>query len=296
MNIQSLQLFIDVATLGSFADAARKLNEDPSKVSRNIAALESELSVQLFKRSTRSLSLTEAGQRYLLHITPIVEALSFANEDAKSVVNRPSGTLKISASTAFGQECLLPHIQSFMQLYPDIHIEMLLSDVNLNLHNEDIDLTFRLTPSFESDLIGTRLHATKYHLCASTDYIKSHLSISSPKDLQHHHCLVFALPKYRSRWLFKNEANELSQIKIQSKLAISSALALKQSAINGLGPAILPDWLIREELKTGQLKIILPQYQVTATDFDTAVWMLYPSKRFLPQKTRVFIDYIKNIF
>jgi len=294
MNTESLQLFIDVANLGSFANAARKHQKDPSKISRDIANLEEQLNITLFKRSTRALSLTQAGERYLGHITPIIDALNYALEDTQSIIDQPSGILKISASISYAHTCVVPLLDQFMQQYPDIHIELRLSDHIVNLHNEDIDLAFRLTPSFESDLIGIKLQNSTYHVCASPSYLNSHLPILQPADLQNHQCLVFTLPKYRSRWLFKNANNELEQIKIQSKLAISNALTLKKSTLNGLGLALLPNWVIKEEIEAKQLNTVLNDYQVTATDFETAVWMLYPSRKYLPQKVKVFIDFMKE--
>ena len=303
MDLQALQSLVDVAQLGSFAAAAHKHNKDPSVISRQIAGLEAELQIRLFKRSTRKLSLTEAGARYLTRVRPLLAELAFAEEDAKALLERPSGVLKITASVAFGQECVLPYLARFMALYPYIDVELQLTDSNLDLLSEDIDLACRLSPAFTSDMVGIRLMPTRYWVCASPAYMaESGLNqhglhqheLNQPEDLAQHPCLVFALPKFRSRWQFKDPQGQIIEVKIPSRLAISSALALREATRNGLGPALLADWLITTDVAQGRLVRLFPEYQATATDFDTAAWLLYPSRQYLPQKTRVFIDFIRQ--
>ncbi len=118
--------------------------------------------------------------------------------------------------------------------------------------------------------------------------------IHTPTDLEALTCMVFTLPEYRSTWVFKDKNDHLSRVQIKSDISISSALALKECALRGMGPLLLADWLVEEEIKAGRLIRILKQYQVTAEEFDTAAWLLYPSRNFLPNKTRVMIDFLKE--
>lgn len=294
MELRTLKLFIDVAKLGSFAEVARQQDCDPSQVSRAIAALERHLQVRLFKRSTRKLSLTEAGTRYLARIKPLLEELGYAQEEARQLNQTPSGQIRITASTAFGQVCLLPLLPAFYTTYPDIELELRLTDSNVDLFNDDIDLACRLAPSFQSDLIGIKLLDTQYRVCASPAYLDKQGPIERPEDLLHHQSVVLTLPQYRSSWQFKNTKRQVTEITIPSRLAVSNALALRECLLQGLGPGLAANWLIDKPIQTGALIDIFPDLQVTATDFQTGAWLLYPSRQYMPAKTRVMIDFLKK--
>ena len=296
MDTKSLILFAKVANSGSFAEVAREFDRDPSQVSRAIASLEQELQVQLIKRSTRKLSLTEAGERYYLRIQPLLEELTAANEEAKGSNQTPSGKVRITASTAFGQVCLLPTLNKFYQQYPGIELELALSDLNLDLIEDNLDLALRLSPEFQSNLIGRKLFATHYRVYAAKSYLEklpSQQPLNKPEDLSQHHCVVINLPNYRTRWRYRQQDNdELKEIKIQHHLSLTNALALKQSLLQGLGPGLASDWLMQDEVDSGRVVDLFPDYQFTATDFNTAAWLLYPSRKYLPSKTQAVINFL----
>jgi len=280
--------------LGSFAAAARKLELDPSSISRSISTLEEELGLRLFQRTTRRLELTEAGEIYLNRIKPLLDEFDHALDDAHQVSSGLVGTLKLTTSVSFGQAVLLPLLIEFKKQYPNIRLELLLTDAVLDVVAEGIDLSCRLGPAVDSDLIGSCLMKYRYHVCVSPDYFDSHLAIATPDDLRQHQCLVFNLPDMHSQWLFKDKQSQLMQVDIQSDFSISNAMAVKQAALSGMGPAMLADWMIREDIKAGRLITILDQYEAAAQDFNSGVWMLYPSRRFLPNKTRIMIDFLKQ--
>ena len=296
MNLDTLTTFADVALLGSFAAAARKLELDPSSISRTIAGLEEELSLRLFQRSTRRLELTEAGEIYLNRIKPLLNEFEHALDEAQKVSTGASGTLRMTTSMSFAQVCIIPLIAEFKQRYPEVKLELILTDSVVDLVAEGIDLACRLGPKSDSDLIGTRLMEPHYHICVSPDYFKSHPPINKPDDLTDHNCIVFTLPEYRSRWLLKDKNSKLSHVSINSDLSISSAVALRECARSGMGPVLLADWIVDEDIKKGKLKTVLDEYQVTAQNFDNAIWLLYPSRNFLPHKTRIMIDFLKSKF
>ena len=293
MDLRQLQSFVDVVQCGSFAAVADKQDIDPSSVSRAISALEADLTLRLFQRSTRKLALTEAGERYYQRVKPILIELARAGDDAKSLVSVPSGKLKLTASVAFGQVWLLERLDRFMVAYPEIEIELVLSDHNLDLLGQDIDVAFRLAPALDTNLIGTKLFATRYHVCASPDYLKNHPPLATPQDLMQHNAVVLNMPGYRTRWHFKHRNGSIDEVDIRSRLAVSGALALLDSALKGRGPVLIADWLVQAHLVSGALINPFPDYRVTATDFETAAWLLYPSRQYLPHKTRVLIDFIK---
>lgn len=294
MDIKTLGMFVDIAHTGSFAAVARKHELDPSQISRAIAALENRLQFRLFKRSTRRLSLTEAGERYLTRIKPVIDELQFAEEEARQINQSPSGVLRITASTAFGQICLLPHLTEFYRHYTNIELELRFTDDNLDLFAEDIDLACRLAPTFQSDLVGIKLFDTHYRVCASPEYLSTAPEISHPEDLTAHKCVVFNLPSYRSRWQFVNKRAQLTEVNIPARLSVSNALALRECLRLGMGPGLIANWLVEKELDDGTLVDVFPKYRVTATDFDTGAWLLYPSRSYLPSKTRAMINFLKT--
>lgn len=294
MNLKSFKLLRETARLGSFASVARQQATDPSNVSRAIAQLEQELGVRLFQRSTRKLSLTEAGGRLLQRIEPLLLEFDQAIDEAQELKLSPKGIVRITASVSFGQVCILPYLSELNAMYPDLKLELQLTDSVVDIVASGIDLAFRLAPPGNVDLVGTRLFSTRYRVCASPEYLEQCPPIQTPSDLSNHTCLVFTLPQYQSDWKFRNHQHQLQQVEIHSNLSISSALALRECATQGLGPALLPNWLVDKDIENKKLFRVLPEYECTATSFDTWVWLLYPSRHYLPHKTRVVIDFFKQ--
>ena len=294
MELETLHLFVEVARRGNFASVARDRDLDPSSVSRALAQLEDELGVRLLQRTTRHVTLTEAGEIYFGKITALLDGMEQARSDALGVTAEPSGTLRLTASVAFGSHCLVPLLAEFRSLYPQVKLELLFTDHVLDLVSERIDLAIRLGQPAGTDLISTKLFDTRYHVCASPVYLEHHRSPQIPIDLHDHDCLLFALPDFRSRWIFRDAQGELQEVAVHGNISILNALALRDCALTGLGPVLLPNWLIARDLSEHRLLDLFPNYRVTATDFNTAAWLLYPSRTHLPNKVRVMIDFLKQ--
>jgi DNA-binding transcriptional LysR family regulator len=307
MDLATLRVFVEVARRGGFAPVARDFDLDPSAVSRTVAALEDELGLRLFQRTTRRVALTEAGERYFAHVLPILEALERARDEAHEVSDEATGTLRMTASVGFGQACLVPLLGAFRARHPKLTVELLLTDANLDLVRERIDLAIRLGPQVDADFVGQRLFETRYRVCASPDYVRRRGLPASPEALSGHDCLRFALPDFRTRWRFRAEregreqhgradgdAGDVLEVPVHGSLMISSSLALRQCAIDGLGPALLADWLIGDDIAAGRLIDLCPRHRVTATDFDTGAWLLYPSRHYVPAKTRAMIAMLRE--
>ena len=289
-----LQLFVEVVKQGSFAAVARDRNLDPSSVSRAIAGLEAELGIRLFQRTTRQLSPTESGKVYFERIEPLIEEIQQATNIATDVSGQPKGNLRVTASVSFGLKCLVPFLLEFQRRYPELTVDLLLTDTVVDLFAERIDVAVRLGLLADSTLIAQQLMRTSYTVCASPDYLKRSRPLKQPTDLVQHNCLLFPLAGFRSRWIFKDRNGELSEIPVRGQTMISSAIALQQCAIAGMGLALLPNWLIDADLQTGTLVNAFPTYAVTATDFNTAAWLVYPSRAYVPLKVRLFIEFLKN--
>lgn len=292
MELSTLQTFLAVVRQGSFAAVARDRNVDPSSVSRAIASLERELGIRLFQRTTRQLALTEPGAIYYERIAPVVEELEQATLAATELTNQPKGTLRVTASVAFGLSCIVSLLPKFEALYPQLSMDLVLSDTVLDLMGDRIDVAVRLGILQDSSLIAQRLMRTQYFVCAGRSYIAQHGQPETPQDLENHNCLRFPLPGFRSQWQFKNDAGKVEVVAVSGRTIISNAIALKECVLASMGISLLPNWLVRDELNSGDLIDLFPTYTVAANSFDTGAWFVYPSARYMPMKVKVFTNFL----
>lgn len=296
MDVATLRVFVEVVRRGSFAAVARDHDVDPSSISRAIAALEEELEIRLFQRNTRRLVLTEAGAAYFEHMESIVEELEQARNVAMDFSNRPKGTLRITAPVTCGQVSLVPLLPEFAAAYPDLSFDLLLTDRTVDLLAERIDVALRLGPLPDSSYVAHPLCRMNFVVCATARYLKQHPALRVPHDVQHHPCLLFPMPSYNTRWRFKSAKGMEVEIPVRGRCTISNALALKQCTLAGMGITLLPQWVVWNELRDGSLIDLFPNHEVTPMDSGAALWLLYPSRRNLPLKVRLLVDYLKNKF
>ncbi|WP_298196350.1 LysR family transcriptional regulator [Novosphingobium sp.] len=294
MRVVDLSLLLEVARSGSFAEVARLRGTDPSSIGRIVAGIEEELGVRLFERTTRRMTLTEAGDRYLAHVGPALVELERAQDEARSIVSDPQGTLRLTASVTFGQRMIVPLLGAFRQRYPAITVECIFTDANIDLIADRIDLAIRLAPVVTGDMIVTKLCDTRYRVVATPDYLASAPPLQRPTDLVQHRVVLFPLAPFRSRWIFRDQAGAMIEQPVDGDIVVSPAGAVLDAVLADLGPALLPDWLIDDHLRAGRLRDSLPDWDVAATSFDTAAWLLYPSRSYLPGKTRAIIDFLKS--
>lgn len=290
MNRHDLTLLQDVARLGSFAAAARLHGLDASSVSRSVAGIEAALNLRLFQRTTRRLSLTDEGSRYLSRAAPLIDELDRLAQDSRA--RAPAGTLRLTASVTFGQTRILPLLPAFRAAYPDVALDCQFTDANLDLIAERIDLAIRLAPLIEGDVIATRLMTTRYRVVASPGYLAQSPPLNAPEDMAMHRALLFTLRQFRSRWIFRR-GGVVREVPVSGDITLSPAGTLREAALAQLGPALLPDWLVDGDIAAGRLIHCLPDWEVTATRFDTGAWAVYPSRAWLPAKTRAMIDFLR---
>ena len=294
MNTETLRLFLEVARVGSFAAVARLRDIDPSSVSRAVALLEDDLGVRLFQRSTRRMELTEAGDRFRSRLGPILDELAQAQDEAAQLNSEPAGLVRMSASVAFGHTLIVPLLDAFHASFPLLQMDLILTDSNLDLIAERIDIAIRLGAAIDANLIASKLLTTRYRVVASPDWRDRHPDLKSPADLADLPCLRFNLPMFRDEWLFRDPSGIVTTVPIHGSFTISSVLALRDAAQRGLGPALLADWLIDRDVDGGGLVDLFPEYDAAATGFDTAAWIIYPSRAFLPRKVRVTVDFFRQ--
>lgn len=294
MDTEALQIFVEVMRRGSFARVARDRDTDPSSISRTIAGLEEELGMLLFQRSTRRLAPTEAGVAYFERVEPLLLEMEDARETATGIAGEPSGILRVTASVSFGHQCILPWLPGFMSTYPKIVVELILADTIVDLLTERIDLAIRLGTAATVGPSAHHLLNVRYHVCASPKYLRSHGPVLKPADIRDSECLLFPLPGFRPRWLFRGSKGEVTDIPVKARMLSSGGIALRECALAGMGLALLPSWLVGADLRKETLVDVFPEYEVTPTDFDTAAWLMFPSSKRMPGKARVFVDYLKK--
>ena len=294
MDTETLETFVEVMRRGSFAAVARDRGTDPSSISRQIAGLEQELGLRLFQRNTRRLAPTEAGAIYFARIEPLLDKVEEARERAADVASEPKGVLRVTASVSFGQRCIVPVLPEFARLYQTLTVELALTDSMLDLVAERLDVAIRLGPLEDESLVAQRLLAARYFVCASPAYLAQHDAIRTPHDIRNHECLLFALPRLRTRWTYRDKKGELTEIPVRGRILISTGLALHECALAGMGLALLPHWVIGKDLHHGRLVDVFPEFEVTPTTFNTAAWFVYPSTTRPPKKVRLFVDYLQK--
>jgi DNA-binding transcriptional LysR family regulator len=296
MDLEQLRTFIEVVRQGSFAGAARSLNLEPSKVTRAVAALETELGVRLLQRTTRQLSLTEGGESYLAQVSPLLAELDLAAEELRAGSGQLRGLVRITASVAFGQTVLVPLLPEIHRLHPGLELDLMLTDAVVDLVSQRVDVALRLGPAVNSSLVGQPLRDVRFRVVASPTYLKQHGRPRRPADLAACDCLRFPLAGYRALWRFRSAPDgQVEEVPIQGWLVASTALALRQAALDGLGPALLADWLIDTDLHAGRLVDLFPGLEATATDFDSAVWLLYTAReKQLPKRVQAVLGLLRE--
>ena len=291
MNLDDLRLFVEVAHRGGFAAAARGRNADPSAVSRAIGGLEARLGVRLFQRTTRKIALTEAGALFLERLDILLDDFDGARDDARSVAEGPFGVLRLTASNAFGPMCIAPLLGEFHERYPKVSIDLTLSDEPLDLVAERIDIAVRLGPSDGPGIAGVKLFDTRYRVCASAAYLAA-APLAEPAALATRRSLLFPFADFRNRWTFVTADGASEIVTVDGDLITSSALSLRAAAIAGVGPTLLPHWLVDADIARGDLVDVFPEFQVSATTFDTAAWLLYPSRAYMPAKVAAMSKFL----
>ena len=294
VDTEQLRTFVEVVRLGSFASAARQLETDPSVVTRSIAALEKDLGIRLLERTTRRLALTEAGASYHDSVCTLLKDLQRACDEARDLAGQPEGVVRVTTSTTYGNTVIVPMLPALCEAYPGLQIDLLLTDAVVDLVAQRVDVALRLRQVVDSSLVGTRLARIRYHVCASPAYLKKHGAPRTPADLAAHDCIRCPLPGYRTQWKFRGPTGAVEVVDVAGRLILSNSLGLHRASLDGMGPALLPDWLVGPDLAAGRLIDLFPGREATPTDFDNSIWLLHTSRSYVPSRVRAFIDFVKR--
>lgn len=287
MNIDHLNLFVRVAATNNISQAGKELGLSAAVSSNYISKLEESLGVRLVHRTTRHVSLTEEGIDFLPHAKEVLESIETAQASVGSGSITPQGTLRITAPASFGRMHIIPALSGFMERYPDLTIDLRMSDSILDLVEGGFDVAIRNSSLNDSSLIARKLTSDSRIVCASPAYLNKHGHPKMPNDLTKHHCI--GLMGLES-WGFKTSSGQ-TNIKIKSVLRLDNGEAVRDACINGIGITVCSLWCAYEHVRSGKLVPILTDYPLSN---NTAIWAVYPSSRLLAPKVRAFIDYFNE--
>lgn len=294
MDTNDLETLLHAARLGSFAAAARELGMDPSAVSRAVSALEAELGTRIFVRNSRHMALTAAGQVFVDRLAPLLPELSEARSAAVDAVGAVSGRLRITVSNAFGVRWLSPRLPGFCAAYPELELDVILTESSVDLITERVDLALRVGTLRDSSLIAVPLCDVAYRVVASPTWLHAQPQPPRvPQDLRSVACLCFAMLGFRDHWQFTSAVGEMEEISVRPRLVATNALLIREGALAGLGPALLADWMIDKDLRSGELVDVFPSYRVATAHAPTTAWAVYPGRKHVPAKVRALVDYLR---
>lgn len=285
--IAPLRTFVKAAEVGSFAAAADALDLSPQLVGKHVQSLEHHLGVRLLNRTTRKQSLTDFGQAYLARARVILEEVEGAEQLAEVARGRPMGRLRISAPVTFGVHALGPAVVAYLQQYPDVQVDLNLSNSLVDIVEDGFDLVFRTGDLADSGLVARRLGPYPLALCASPGYLAARPAITHPTDLSRHECLGFAHSIIRTRWSFRDTDGSVLTVPVSSRFMVNQAEPLLTAAIGGLGLILQPHEMLAGALARGELVEVLPAYVPVSTWIN----LVYPRDRQLTPKLRSFLDF-----
>lgn len=285
-----MEIFARVVGAGSMSAAGREMGLSPAVVSKRMRRLEDRLGTRLLQRTTRQLTLTEAGQGYYERVVAILASV----EEAEAYVSRRSavarGTLKISAPTSFGRLHIAPHLTRFLTAHPELTCNLDLSDALVDIVGEGYDLAIRIAELEDSSLVARRLAPVHRVLCAAPSYLARVGAPRSIEDLQENHvCLSTAQQEV---WRLSGP-NGPELVRTGGPIRTNSSEVVREAVLSGLGIALRSTWDVGPELRDGRLRVVLPRYRASR---NVGLFAVYPTRRFLPAKVRVFIDFLADLY
>jgi DNA-binding transcriptional LysR family regulator len=289
--LQEMSVFSKVVVSGSLSAAARELGISPALVSRRLAGLENRLGVRLINRTTRSLNLTVEGARYYDVCNRVLAEIEEADAEVSVGRVEPQGALKVSLPASFGHQHVAPLVPQFAARYPKVQLALSLSDRTVNIMDEGFDVAVCIADLQDSSLAARRLAPNRRVVCASPAYLEAHGVPQTPEQLTRHNCLVAS--DFTGHWDYKAPDGRPGSVRVSGRYCCDNWEVLREWALAGLGVALKSTWDVHRQLEDGSLVALFPGY---AFHTDVAIYAVYPHRRFLPAKTRVFIEFLAQSF
>ncbi|OQS42151.1 LysR family transcriptional regulator [Chromobacterium haemolyticum] len=291
-RFSEIRAFVCVAELGSFVAAAERLELSRAMVTKLVSSLEGRLGVRLMHRTTRRLSLTEAGETYLGQAGGLLAELDDLDARLSQGASSPVGRLRVSAPVSFGMRYLGRAVAGFHQQYPQIEVELNLNDRRVDLVEEGFDLGLRVSNLSDSSLVARRLARIKDLVVAAPSYLQRCGTPATPADLAGHQCLLYALTAQPNLWDFTAPDGSSGRVKVKGMLRANNGDILTDAAVHGMGVILQPRFLVEQGLSDGTLVPLLSDYDWHCLDLSA----VYPARRHVPGKVRAFVDYLQQFF
>jgi DNA-binding transcriptional LysR family regulator len=287
-DFATLKTFVTVVESGTLSRAAQRLETTAGAVSRRIAALEQRLGLRLLNRSTRRLGLTEAGERYYEDVVGVLRALEEAEDRVTHLSDAPRGNLRVAAPLSFGVRTLAPLLPGFAARYPDLRVSIDLDDRLVDILASGADLALRIGPLEDSTLVARRICDYRRVVCAAPAYLDRRGEPLVPQDLVGHDCLHYSNIALKEEWTFRAGDGAVQTVEVTGPLCANNGDLLRRVAVGGMGICALPEFIAADDLEAARLKVILGAFEAPRI----TLWALWPSRRFVPAKVRVFVDYL----
>jgi DNA-binding transcriptional LysR family regulator len=287
----SVIAFVRVAESGNFTSAARRLKLSTPAVSSQVHALEDSLGVRLLNRTTRKVTLTDIGREYFERCSQILHELDEPDEMASALQLTPRGQLRVHCHPTIPR-FIAPLVAAYLRNNPEVSVDLRTGDQMIDLLEEGFDLAIRTYMPPDSSLMARRLVGWRHVLCCAPSYLKNHPAPRSPADLASHNCIRYAFYPLGDEWHFTDSSGKRAVARVSGNLVTTSVDVLRETALSGRGLLLLPPYLIREELKAGSLVPLLLDYPT----IEFSIVALYPHRRHLTAKVRVFIDALVTWF
>ncbi len=287
-KLTSMRVFVKVAQSGSYAAASKELGISRAMATKHVMHLENTLGVRLLNRTTRRISLTEAGTAYLDRCLQILEDIEEAELAVTSLHAEPQGLLRVSAPPFFGAFHLAPTIADYLKQYPKVRVDLVIRGGAVDMLAEGLDIAIRLGELPDSSLIARKLASSPRMVCGAASYFKKYGRPKVPQDLRQHNCLINMGSEPRDFWRFVGPDKEQITVRVSGTLRANTADPLRLAAIHGAGLVVLPTYMAGQDLSKGRLEAVLEEYELPAMD----IYAVYPHRRHLSAKVRTFLDFL----
>jgi DNA-binding transcriptional LysR family regulator len=288
-TISDLDIFARVARTGNMSAAGREMGLSPAVVSKRISLLEDKLGARLFQRTTRHLTLTETGEGYFKRVIDILSLVEEAQDFVSRRNTKPRGTLKVSAPTSFGRRHIAPYLWEFMNRYPEIELDIQVTDNMVDIIRDGFDVAIRIGELEDSTLVAKKLAPETRVICASPKYLDEIGVPQRLEDLELHNCLTAGA---QDVWRLEGPEG-LVQFRAKGSIRSNSAEFVREALMTGMGIGLRSTWDIGPELMDGALQVVLPQYRGSS---NVAIYAVYPCRDFMPTKVNVFIDFLSECY
>ena len=289
-KLNAISVFCKVIETQSFTQAANQQNISVAMASKLVSQLEEHLKTRLLQRTTRKIVPTEAGMLYYQRCQAILLDLSEADSSISNMATSLQGNLLISVPRDFGLLYISPNLPKFIELHPNLHVEIEFEDKRVDLVAEGYDLALRIGYMQDSSLVARKISSSPMHFVASPSYLESRGTPLTPDDLEYHQGLLYKSSLNQVHWQ-STRANQIQRYKIQSKVVSNNGMALLEMTKAGLGISNAPDFFVKDALASGELVEILSEYKQKPLD----IYVVYPNRRHLPAKVRAFIEFLASL-